>query len=75
MIKAFLFGIAALGLLAIPAAAQPKTDPDWPCVQRKVPRSLFRHLSPKQPRDPFEHGDKLDKENEELLALEESKLG
>ena len=37
MIKAFLFGIAALGLFAIPAVAQPKTDPDWPCVQRKVP--------------------------------------
>jgi hypothetical protein len=28
----------ALGLavLAGPASAQPKTDPDWPCVQRKV---------------------------------------
>ena len=21
---------------AMPALAQPKTDPDWPCVQRKV---------------------------------------
>jgi hypothetical protein len=25
-----------LTLLAAPAVAQPKTDPDWPCVQRKV---------------------------------------
>jgi len=30
--------ISALGLAALagPALAQPKTDPDWPCVQRKV---------------------------------------
>jgi hypothetical protein len=26
-----------LALAAGPALAQPKPDPDWPCVQRKVP--------------------------------------
>ncbi|WP_333473706.1 hypothetical protein [Xanthobacter dioxanivorans] len=25
------------GVVAMPAAAQPKPDPDWPCVQRKTP--------------------------------------
>jgi hypothetical protein len=30
-------GLALLALLAAgPARAQPRTDPDWPCVQRKV---------------------------------------
>ncbi len=29
--------LAALLLVAGPALAQPKPDPDWPCVQRKVP--------------------------------------
>ena len=29
--------ILALSLLSMPAFAQPKGDPDWPCVQRKVP--------------------------------------
>ena len=33
--RAFAFGIA-LALAASPADAQPR-DPDWPCVQRKVP--------------------------------------
>lgn len=28
---------AGLLLLAAPALAQPKADPDWPCVQRKAP--------------------------------------
>ncbi|GJE60047.1 hypothetical protein [Methylobacterium trifolii] len=28
--------LAALCLLAGPATAQPRADPDWPCVQRKV---------------------------------------
>ncbi|KQP51390.1 hypothetical protein ASG40_14105 [Methylobacterium sp. Leaf399] len=28
--------LASLALLAAPAGAQPKSDPDWPCVQRKV---------------------------------------
>jgi hypothetical protein len=32
-----LANLASLALLAGPALAQPKTDPDWPCVQRKVP--------------------------------------
>ncbi|GEP04875.1 hypothetical protein [Methylobacterium oxalidis] len=32
-----LIALAGLSLLAGPAAAQPRTDPDWPCVQRKVP--------------------------------------
>ncbi|KAB1072026.1 hypothetical protein [Methylobacterium planeticum] len=32
-----LLCLAALALLAGPALAQPKADPDWPCVQRKVP--------------------------------------
>jgi hypothetical protein len=31
-----LAGLALLGLGAGPVLAQPKTDPDWPCVQRKV---------------------------------------
>jgi hypothetical protein len=31
-----LLGIALLGLGVSPAFAQPKGDPDWPCVQRKV---------------------------------------
>ena len=31
-----LAGLALLGLGAGPALAQPKGDPDWPCVQRKV---------------------------------------
>lgn len=32
----FLAGVALLAL-AGPALAQPKADPDWPCVQRKTP--------------------------------------
>ncbi|MCJ2017845.1 MULTISPECIES: hypothetical protein [unclassified Methylobacterium] len=36
-IACHLLGTAlGLSLLAGPALAQPKTDPDWPCVQRKV---------------------------------------
>ncbi len=31
-----LAGLALLGLGAGPVLAQPKSDPDWPCVQRKV---------------------------------------
>jgi hypothetical protein len=34
--KAFAFGIA-LAHAASFAQAQPRSDPDWPCVQRKVP--------------------------------------
>ncbi|WP_336486933.1 hypothetical protein [Methylobacterium nigriterrae] len=37
MIRHTLLVLAALGLLAGQAAAQPRPDPDWPCVQRKVP--------------------------------------
>ncbi|GJD97410.1 hypothetical protein [Methylobacterium iners] len=33
----FLLLLAASALLAGPALAQPRPDPDWPCVQRKVP--------------------------------------
>jgi hypothetical protein len=29
---------ACLALLPVAAQAQPQTDPDWPCPQRKVPR-------------------------------------
>lgn len=36
MIRLPTLTLAALGLLAGPALAQPKGDPDWPCVQRKV---------------------------------------
>lgn len=36
MIRSLTLSLVALGLLAAPAAAQPKGDPDWPCVQRKV---------------------------------------
>ncbi|KQP06029.1 hypothetical protein ASF28_17530 [Methylobacterium sp. Leaf99] len=36
MIRSFTLPVLALGLLAGPALAQPKGDPDWPCVQRKV---------------------------------------
>ena len=32
-----LIALAGLSLIAGPAAAQPRPDPDWPCVQRKVP--------------------------------------
>ena len=35
MIRPFLLA-AAVALTAGPALAQPKADPDWPCVQRKV---------------------------------------
>ncbi|MDR7037292.1 hypothetical protein J2X36_002039 [Methylobacterium sp. BE186] len=37
MIRQTLLTLTALGLLAGPALAQPRPDPDWPCVQRKVP--------------------------------------
>ncbi|MEA1833764.1 hypothetical protein U8607_16895 [Methylobacterium durans] len=37
MIRQTSLALAALGLLAGTALAQPKPDPDWPCVQRKVP--------------------------------------
>lgn len=36
MIRSITLSLAALSLLAAPALAQPKGDPDWPCVQRKV---------------------------------------
>ncbi|MFK5597750.1 hypothetical protein FV232_05975 [Methylobacterium sp. WL30] len=40
MIASRFCSLAALGValagLAAPALAQPRTDPDWPCVQRKV---------------------------------------
>ena len=29
--------LAVAGLAAVPAMAQPQSDPDWPCVQRLVP--------------------------------------
>ncbi|CAA2144628.1 hypothetical protein [Methylobacterium bullatum] len=34
--RTFVLALAAGGLLFGPALAQPKADPDWPCVQRKV---------------------------------------
>ncbi|GJD39623.1 MULTISPECIES: hypothetical protein [Methylobacterium] len=34
--RTFVLALAAGGLLCGPALAQPKADPDWPCVQRKV---------------------------------------
>jgi len=36
MIRLCSLTLLGLGLLASPALAQPKGDPDWPCVQRKV---------------------------------------
>lgn len=36
MIRSLTLSLVALGLVAGPALAQPKGDPDWPCVQRKV---------------------------------------
>jgi hypothetical protein len=37
MTRHILISLGALGLLATgQAAAQPRVDPDWPCVQRKV---------------------------------------
>ncbi|NEU12529.1 hypothetical protein G3T14_10315 [Methylobacterium sp. BTF04] len=36
MIRTFALSLLALGIVAGPASAQPKGDPDWPCVQRKV---------------------------------------
>ena len=35
-LRASISALAGLVLLAAPALAQPKADPDWPCVQRKV---------------------------------------
>ncbi|KQP04666.1 hypothetical protein [Methylobacterium sp. Leaf93] len=34
--RTFVLAMAAGALLCGPALAQPKADPDWPCVQRKV---------------------------------------
>ncbi|KQP37695.1 MULTISPECIES: hypothetical protein [unclassified Methylobacterium] len=34
--RTFVLALAAGALLCGPALAQPKADPDWPCVQRKV---------------------------------------
>jgi hypothetical protein len=34
---AMLAALAGAALGVAPASAQPKPDPDWPCVQRKVP--------------------------------------
>lgn len=34
--RTLLLAMAAGSLLCGPACAQPKSDPDWPCVQRKV---------------------------------------
>ena len=36
MIRLPTLTLVAVGLLAGPALSQPKGDPDWPCVQRKV---------------------------------------
>lgn len=37
MIRPFLAAAFGLAVAAVPAVAQPKPDPDWPCAQRKVP--------------------------------------
>lgn len=34
--RRLLAGLALAALWALPATAQPRNDPDWPCVQRKV---------------------------------------
>lgn len=34
--RTLVLGLTALSLLSGPGFAQPKGDPDWPCVQRKV---------------------------------------
>jgi len=36
MIRSVILATFSAGLLAVPAFGQPKSDPDWPCVQRKV---------------------------------------
>ncbi|WP_375462495.1 hypothetical protein [uncultured Methylobacterium sp.] len=36
MTKLLLTALAMAAVLAGPARAQPRSDPDWPCVQRKV---------------------------------------
>lgn len=36
MLRSVLLSVAGLGLIAGPALAQPRSDADWPCIQRKV---------------------------------------
>lgn len=36
MLRRLFLASAAIALIAGPASAQPRTDPDWPCIQRKV---------------------------------------
>lgn len=46
----------ALGLVAAqagPATAQPKRDPDWPCVQRLVPELAYGLVWAGAPLDPY----------------------
>ena len=37
MIRPVAVAALVLAVLTVPASAQPKPDPDWPCIQRKVP--------------------------------------
>ncbi|GEP01562.1 hypothetical protein [Methylobacterium haplocladii] len=37
MLRPLLAATFGLALATLPALAQPKPDPDWPCAQRKVP--------------------------------------
>ena len=37
MIRAYLIGLTGLAFCSTLAAAQPRSDLDWPCIQRKVP--------------------------------------
>ena len=36
MLRRLFLASAAIALISGPAHAQPRTDPDWPCIQRKV---------------------------------------
>ncbi len=42
--RAALAGVALLAALANPLLAAQATDPNWPCMQRKVPKLLLRQV-------------------------------